>query len=54
MGLPMARHLAQAGYPLKVYNRTTAKVAPAKAFGAGRIDNNRWVGLRLFTLNRFL
>jgi len=39
MGLPMARHLAEAGYPLTVYNRTKAKAAPAKAFGANIVDS---------------
>jgi len=34
MGLPMARHLTEAGYPLKVYNRTSAKAVPAKTFVA--------------------
>lgn len=41
MGLPMARHLAEAGYPLKVYNRTRAKAASAKAFGAQIVGSPR-------------
>ena len=41
MGLPMARHLAKAGYPLKVYNRTGAKAAPAQAFGAQIVNTPR-------------
>ncbi len=31
MGLPMARNLAAAGYPLRVYNRSQAKAAPLLA-----------------------
>jgi 3-hydroxyisobutyrate dehydrogenase len=34
MGLPMARHLCDAGYPVTVYNRTPSKMDAAKAFGA--------------------
>jgi 3-hydroxyisobutyrate dehydrogenase len=34
MGLPMARHLCDAGYSVTVYNRTAAKSESAKAFGA--------------------
>jgi 2-hydroxy-3-oxopropionate reductase len=34
MGHPMASHLAQAGYPLTVWNRTLAKAAPLAAKGA--------------------
>lgn len=34
MGLPMARRLARAGYPLKVWNRDTAKAKPLEAEGA--------------------
>jgi len=41
MGLQMARHLAEAGYPVKVYNRTRAKAAPAKAFGAQIVNSPR-------------
>lgn len=32
MGLPMARHLSAAGYTVKVYNRTPARVKEAAAF----------------------
>lgn len=41
MGLPMARHLAEAGYPIKIYNRTNAKAAPARAFGAQIVKTAR-------------
>ncbi|MDB5084734.1 MAG: 3-hydroxyisobutyrate dehydrogenase [Bacilli bacterium] len=34
MGLPMARHLIQAGYPLTVYNRTANKSESLRALGA--------------------
>src|SRR5471032_430317 len=34
MGLPMARHLCEAGYSVTVYNRTAARVREAQAFGA--------------------
>ncbi|GGF91103.1 MULTISPECIES: NAD(P)-dependent oxidoreductase [Rhizobium] len=34
MGLPMARRLARAGYPLTVWNRDTAKAKPLEAEGA--------------------
>ena len=34
MGGPMAAHLARAGYPLMVYNRTAAKMEPLVALGA--------------------
>jgi 3-hydroxyisobutyrate dehydrogenase len=34
MGLPMARHLCDAGYQVTVYNRTAAKTEAAKHFGA--------------------
>ncbi|MBO0140044.1 NAD(P)-dependent oxidoreductase [Agrobacterium sp. Ap1] len=34
MGLPMARRLARAGYPLTVWNRDAAKAKPLKAEGA--------------------
>ena len=30
MGLPMARNLLKAGFPLKAYNRTLAKAEPLK------------------------
>ncbi|HXL10285.1 MAG TPA: NAD(P)-binding domain-containing protein, partial [Gemmatimonadales bacterium] len=32
MGLPMARHLLQAGHPLTVYNRTRARADQLKQF----------------------
>lgn len=34
MGLPMAKNLLKAGYPLKAYNRTLAKAEPLKQSGA--------------------
>lgn len=34
MGLPMARRLVRAGYPLTVWNRDTAKAKPLEADGA--------------------
>ncbi len=34
MGLPMARHLAEAGYPLTVFNRTREKAEAAQRFHA--------------------
>ena len=34
MGGPMATHLATAGYPLTVYNRTAARMEPLLALGA--------------------
>ncbi|MEP7285228.1 MAG: NAD(P)-dependent oxidoreductase [Chloroflexota bacterium] len=34
LGLPIAHSLLQAGYPLKVYNRTLSKAEPLKALGA--------------------
>jgi len=34
MGMPMARHLAKAGYPVTVFNRTKEKAIAAKSFGA--------------------
>ena len=34
MGLPMARNLLAAGYPLAVWNRTPAKARPLVAGGA--------------------
>src|SRR6266487_434943 len=36
MGLPMARNVLKAGYPLAVYNRTAAKAAPLVAEGAAQ------------------
>lgn len=34
MGMPMARHLAAAGYPVTVYNRTAARAETARDFAA--------------------
>jgi NAD binding domain of 6-phosphogluconate dehydrogenase len=34
MGLPMARNLLRAGFPLTVYNRTTSRVTPLRDQGA--------------------
>ncbi len=38
MGLPMANHLLQAGYTLRVYNRTAAKAAQLATAGATVCD----------------
>jgi 3-hydroxyisobutyrate dehydrogenase len=46
MGLPMARHLCDAGYPVTVYNRTTARVQQAETFGAYTAASPRIVGER--------
>ena len=37
MGLPMARNVLQAGFPLTVYNRTTAKAVPLTEAGAAQV-----------------
>jgi 3-hydroxyisobutyrate dehydrogenase len=34
MGLPMAKHLCDAGYPVTVFNRSAGRMEAAKAFGA--------------------
>ncbi|MDB6110665.1 MAG: 6-phosphogluconate dehydrogenase NAD-binding [Pedosphaera sp.] len=39
MGLPMAENLLKAGYKLKVYNRTKAKMAPLVERGAGTVEH---------------
>ncbi len=41
MGLPMAGHLARAGYPVTVYNRTPSKSEGALLFGARVARNPR-------------
>jgi 3-hydroxyisobutyrate dehydrogenase-like beta-hydroxyacid dehydrogenase len=41
LGLPMARALARAGFPLRVYNRTPEKAASVEALGAQRVDTPR-------------
>ncbi|TRX75805.1 NAD(P)-dependent oxidoreductase [Pseudomonas mangiferae] len=38
MGLPMGQRLAQAGHPLRVWNRSPAKCGPLVALGARRVD----------------
>jgi len=43
MGSRMARRLLDRGYPMTVYNRTTAKVEPLRAAGAVREDTPRAV-----------
>ena len=43
MGLPMAGHLLDAGWPLTVYTRTKAKAAPLIAKGAHWADSPRAV-----------
>jgi 3-hydroxyisobutyrate dehydrogenase len=47
MGLPMARHLCDAGYQVSVYNRTQAKVEEAKKFGAYAATSPRHLGERM-------
>ncbi|MFF2506975.1 NAD(P)-dependent oxidoreductase [Streptomyces sp. NPDC058067] len=39
MGAPMARHLLDAGHPLTVWNRTSAKAAPLVERGAALADS---------------
>jgi 2-hydroxy-3-oxopropionate reductase len=39
MGLPMARRVLEAGYPLTVHNRTAAKAAPLVAAGAAQAQS---------------
>jgi 3-hydroxyisobutyrate dehydrogenase-like beta-hydroxyacid dehydrogenase len=34
MGMPMARHIQSAGYPVRVFNRTASRMGAAEAFGA--------------------
>ncbi len=46
MGSRMARRLLDRGYPMTVYNRTTAKVEPLRAAGALRGDTPRAVAER--------
>ena len=41
MGGPMARHLAAAGHPVRVWNRTRAKAEPLEADGAEVADTPR-------------
>src|SRR5207244_5641451 len=43
MGSRMARRLLDRGYPMTVYNRTSAKVEPLRAAGAVREDTPRAV-----------
>lgn len=39
MGAPMATRLAQAGYPLRTWNRTSAKAQALRQFGAQAMDS---------------
>jgi 3-hydroxyisobutyrate dehydrogenase len=39
MGLPMARNLMDAGYPVTVWNRTSSKAQPLRAAGAELADS---------------
>jgi 3-hydroxyisobutyrate dehydrogenase len=39
MGLPMARNLMTAGFPLVVFNRTTSKAQPLVEAGAGQAES---------------
>jgi 2-hydroxy-3-oxopropionate reductase len=43
MGKPMAKNLINAGYPLVVYNRTTAKALELVAMGARQVDSPKQV-----------
>jgi 3-hydroxyisobutyrate dehydrogenase len=46
MGLPMVRHLCNAGYPVRVYNRTPSKMTPAESYGAYAMPSPRQVAER--------
>lgn len=39
MGFPMARHLAQAGYQVRAWNRTSEKAQPLAAFGVAIVTD---------------
>ena len=39
MGAPMARHLAEAGFPVRAWNRTPGKAEPLRAAGARVADS---------------
>lgn len=41
LGLPMARAIARAGFPMRVYNRTASKASTVEALGAVRVDSPR-------------
>src|SRR2546428_8450008 len=46
MGLPIARNLLRAGFPLTVHNRTKAKAEPLVAEGAARAESPAAAGAR--------
>jgi len=46
MGMPMARHLCDAGYSVSVYNRTAAKMETARSFGAYAVPSPKHLGER--------
>jgi 3-hydroxyisobutyrate dehydrogenase len=46
MGLPMVRHLCDAGYQVSVYNRTASKMELAKGFGAYAAPSPKHLGER--------
>jgi 3-hydroxyisobutyrate dehydrogenase len=46
MGLPMVKHLGDAGYQVTVYNRTKSKVEQAKRFGANEAASPRLLAER--------
>ncbi|OWY28168.1 NAD(P)-dependent oxidoreductase [Herbaspirillum robiniae] len=41
MGLPMAQHLARAGFSIKAWNRTAAKASSLRKWGANIVGNAR-------------
>src|SRR2546430_7393072 len=46
MGLPMARNLMRAGFPLTAHNRTRSRAEPLSAEGAAVVDSPREVAER--------
>jgi 3-hydroxyisobutyrate dehydrogenase len=46
MGLPMAMHIARAGYPLTAYNRTRSKAEPLRSLGVYIANSPREVAER--------
>jgi len=50
MGLPMAKHLCDAGYPVTVFNRSAERMEAAKAFGANTAASPRELAERVDVL----
>jgi 3-hydroxyisobutyrate dehydrogenase len=50
MGLPMAKHLCGAGYPVTVFNRSAGRMEAAKAFGARTASSPRELAERVDVL----